>query len=107
MSDTKKKKKKKKKFYVTLFDFYNRSELEKVVDKKTYVDINKVFFIFLSKAMIETGYIFRVPYNIGSFYVGKRKSGKKKILDYPHYRRTGEMVFRRMSQTDNFIAFFE
>lgn len=98
---------KKKRFYLTLGDLYKRSELNKVVNKSTYIDINKVFFIFLSKAMVETGYIFKLPLNIGSVYIGKRRGGKKKVLDYPHYRKTGELLFRRMSQGENYIAFYE
>lgn len=98
-------KKNRGRFRLGYHDIYKTIEREDI-HKDTFLLVNKIFFILLSKSMIQKGNIYKLPYRLGYTYIGKRRSGKKKILDYAHYKKTGEMIFRKTSQADNYIAFF-
>jgi hypothetical protein len=85
------------------YETYGYKELHSFQE---YSLIVKAFFALLSKSMIEGGMTYKLPKFLGCIGVKKSKGGKRKILDYGHYKTTGEKVFRRLYHGDGHIAYF-
>jgi hypothetical protein len=81
---------------LTIGDIYLNSDLKEIVSKREFYTITRTYLMILSKTMINSGAFFKAPFMLGTFGVVKYKGGKKRLLDYPHYQKTGELLYRRM-----------
>lgn len=89
----------------TYSDMYETYKKKDAIEKGLFLKVLKVFFALLAKNIIEKGYIYKMPQGLGAVGIMKHYVGDKKIMDYPHYRRTGEKRYTNFSIKNPFIGF--
>jgi hypothetical protein len=68
----------------------------KVTSCKDFNNISRIFFALLSKAVVESGRGIRLPQRAGVLMIRKYTQYNKKTVDYPHYKKHQEVVFREI-----------
>lgn len=71
--------------------------------KRKFKEVLKTFNYLFMKAVVDTGYSYRLPSRNGRILVVKRKS-KRKIPDMAHYRKTGVWRYHDNKHTDGYYA---
>lgn len=74
--------------------------------EKNFKNILKIFNSILLKTLIETGETIKLPKRSGYLSIRKKDHSKRKILNFHHYRETGEKLYYRNLHTDNSHVYF-
>jgi len=77
----------------TIKSAYKKSPYRKKYTLKKYKDVLLTFFYGLSKLIIYDKYEYKIPLGGGTIKIIKVKGGKKRTLDYKHYKATGVKRF--------------
>lgn len=75
-----------------------------VTSHKKFKEILQVFFTLVTSGVVHTGAFYKLPYRLGEYGVVKYFGSDTRILDYPHYWRTGEYRVVDRNQDGNFNA---
>jgi hypothetical protein len=74
--------------------------------EKEYKDICYLFNKLISDKMIDEGYKFKLPDNMGSISVSKNKMKYEKLhFDYVEWRKSGIKSYHLNEHSDNYYAF--
>ena len=97
-----------KEFRRTIVDIYEFYPNKDKVDKKTFKEVLYAFNYILSKSIIDTGYIYQLPQQMGLLYINKSKVKTKKFnMDFQHWKETGERIEFKNKHSHGFIASFQ
>lgn len=73
------------------------------LEKKQYKKISDDFYELLSKAMIDTGFVFDLPLRLGEILIVKFKSNKKHI-DWKTTKQLGQTIYHRNNHSEGYAA---
>lgn len=74
------------------------------VDYATFKRVAKTLNELIMLSAVETGYWYLVPGTLGMIYVMRRKSGRKKMIDFQHYIKTGEKIIHKNLHSGGYYA---
>lgn len=89
--------------YVLFENTFDTYENKNEITRQDFKFIINTFFHLLQQDMMLTGRIYFLPKSLGNLGIRKFKN-KHKILDYQHYRATGEKVFVRNTHSEGFAV---
>lgn len=84
-------------------DIYEAYDNKHNISWETFTLITRTFFLHLIEAVIDEGKVFSFPNKLGIFGVFKTKT-KAKMIDYNHYKKTGEKVMMRNFHSHGYMA---
>lgn len=88
-----------------MYETYKKKD---AIDSSLFIKVLKVFFALLAKNIVEKGYIYRLPKGLGAIGIMKTHVGIKKVLNYPHYKKTGEKKYNLFRPGEQpFMAFWK
>jgi hypothetical protein len=92
--------------YLSFFDVYKAYTNKFGLSELDYKLIIRSFFFILKDEMIQTGKVFILPNKLGTFGIKKIKMPVKfrGILDYQHFRKTGERRYLKNLHSEQFMA---
>jgi len=89
--------------------YYTEQEMWKTfpenpdIDKRKFLLIIKTFFYLLMKSVIDEGKVYFFPNKLGIFGTFKSKT-KPKMVDFSHFKKTGQTIFRRNLHTHGLMT---
>lgn len=93
------------KAYVTEREIFLAYSNPKNLTKAEFMLILSTFFYALMKSIIDEGKVYYLPPKMGTIGVCKTKS-KGKMINYQHYKETGEKIRMKNLHSNGMMALF-
>jgi hypothetical protein len=91
--------------YVSETDIFQSYPNSHNLTKADFVLINSTFFYALTKSIIDEGKVYYLPPMMGTIGVCKTKT-KGKMINYQHYKETGEKIKMQNLHSNGMMALF-
>jgi hypothetical protein len=93
------------KSYVTETEIFKAYPNKHELTKAEFMFISSTFFYALSKSIIDEGKVYYLPPKMGTIGVYKTKT-KGKMINYQHYKETGEKIKMQNLHSNGLMAMF-
>tara|TARA_R110000851_G_scaffold236923_3_gene389600 strand:+ start:2333 stop:2779 length:447 start_codon:yes stop_codon:yes gene_type:complete len=90
----------------SLEDAFLNYENPHKLTKKEFKEICETFNHCLMEAVINTGYIYKLPRKLGTVSIIKEKARKQGYIDFAHFNKTGEVIRHKNRHSDGYFAKF-
>jgi len=91
-------------YYYNDLDIFKSYANEFGISKEQFLLIMRTFNFLLTKSVIDTGKVYKLPNRLGLVYMRKYKSKGKRIVDFNVLTKTGEITYHKNLHSQGYIA---